>query len=403
MSKVVDRFLKYVSYDTQSDPTSKTVPTAMKEKILGAELEKELSQIGLENVKMDDAGYVYGWLPASEGCEGFAPIGLIAHMDTAPSTTGANVKPRIIHYEGGDIALGNGVVTRADYFDYLPRYVGQDLIVTDGTTLLGADDKAGVAEIFTAMEYLIGHPEIKHGKICVCITPDEEVGKGAEHFNIEEFGAEYAYTIDAGPLGELEYENFNAVKIDIVVTGVFVHPGMAKNKLKNAILIASELISMLPAAEAPAHTENYEGYYHVSNISGNESSVKISMNVREFSKEKFIQMKQFMQNLGDYLNSVYGEGTIRMEMEDQFYNMREKILPVMHIVERAKQAFIACNVEPNIIPARGGTDGARLSYEGLPCPNLSAGEKYAHGVHEFISIQSMEKMVEVIVALSKVQ
>lgn len=403
MSKVVDRFLKYVSYDTQSDPTSKTVPTSMKEKILGAELAKELDQIGLENAKMDEVGYVYGWLPASEGCEDLAPIGLIAHMDTAPSTTGANVRPRIVHYEGGDIELGNGIVTSAEYFDYLPRYVGQDLIVTDGTTLLGADDKAGVAEIFTAMEYLVNHPEEKHGKICVCITPDEEVGKGAEHFNIEEFGAEYAYTIDAGPLGELEYENFNAVKIDIVVTGVFVHPGMAKNKLKNAILIANELISMLPAAEAPAHTENYEGYYHVSNISGNESSVKITMNVREFSREKFERMKQFMRNLGDYLNGVYGKGTIQMDMEDQFYNMREKILPVMHIVERAKQAFLTCDVEPNIIPARGGTDGARLSYEGLPCPNLSAGEKYAHGVHEFISIQSMEKMVEVIVALSKAQ
>lgn len=403
MSRVVDRFLKYVSYDTQSDPNSKTVPTAMKERVLGEELAKELTEIGLENVKIDEFGYVYGWLPASEGCENLEPIGLIAHMDTAPSTTGTNVKPRIVHYEGGDIELGNGVVTRADYFDYLPRYVGQDLIVTDGATLLGADDKAGIAEIFTAMEYLIEHPEMKHGKICVCITPDEEVGQGADYFNIEEFGAEYAYTIDAGPLGELEYENFNAVKVDIVVTGVFVHPGMAKNKLKNAILIANELISMLPAAETPAHTENYEGYYHVSNISGNESSVKINMNVREFSTEKFNRMKQFLLNLGEYLNGVYGVDTIAIEMEDQFYNMMEKILPVMHIVKRAKHAFLACDVEPNIIPARGGTDGARLSYEGLPCPNLSAGEKYAHGVHEFISIQSMEKMVEVIIALSKTQ
>lgn len=403
MSKVVERFLKYVSYDTQSDPNSKTVPTTMKERVLGEVLAKELAQIGLEDAKIDEFGYVYGWLPASEGCQDLEPIGLIAHMDTAPSTTGANVKPRIVHYEGGDIELGSGVVTSADYFDYLQRYVGQDLIVTDGTTLLGADDKAGVAEIFTAMEYFIGHPEIKHGKICVCITPDEEVGQGADNFNIKEFGAAYAYTIDAGPLGELEYENFNAVKVDIVVTGVFVHPGMAKNKLKNAILIASELISMLPAAEAPAHTEGYEGYYHVSNISGNESTVKIGMNIREFSTEKFNRMKQFMLNIGEYLNGVYGKGTIAIEMADQFYNMKEKILPVMHIVKRAEQAFTTCDVEPNIIPARGGTDGARLSYEGLPCPNLSAGEKYAHGVHEFISIQSMEKMVEVIVALSKAQ
>ena len=403
MSKVVERFLKYVSYDTQSDPNSKTVPTTMKERVLGEVLAKELAQIGLEDAKIDEFGYVYGWLPASEGCQDLEPIGLIAHMDTAPSTTGANVKPRIVHYEGGDIELGSGVVTSADYFDYLQRYVGQDLIVTDGTTLLGADDKAGVAEIFTAMEYFIGHPEIKHGKICVCITPDEEVGQGADNFNIKEFGAAYAYTIDAGPLGELEYENFNAVKVDIVVTGVFVHPGMAKNKLKNAILIANELISMLPAAEAPAHTEGYEGYYHVSNISGNESTVKIGMNIREFSTEKFNRMKQFMLNIGEYLNGVYGKGTIAIEMADQFYNMKEKILPVMHIVKRAEQAFTTCDVEPNIIPARGGTDGARLSYEGLPCPNLSAGEKYAHGVHEFISIQSMEKMVEVIVALSKAQ
>ncbi len=402
--KVVDRFLKYVSFDTQSDPNSTTIPSALKERKLGEYLEKELQEIGLEDVHLDEYGYVYGWLPASEGYENEDAIGFIAHMDTAPVSSGANVRPRIIkEYDGSDIPLGNGVISKVSYFDHLLKYVGQDLIVTDGTTLLGADDKAGIAEIFTAMEYLIAHPEIKHGRICVGITPDEEIGRGADYFNIKKFGAAFAYTVDAGPLGQVRYDNPNSCRIEVKITGTFVHPGYAKDKLDNAILIANQFISMLPPAEAPAHTEKHEGYYHVSNISGKEAEAAMTLLIAEHSMKKFDERKRFIKRIAAYLNNVHGEGTVELDFIDRFYNMKEKILPVMHIVERAKQAFITCGVEPDMSPARGGTDGVRLSYEGLPCPNISAGEKYAHGVHEFIPIQSMEKMVEVIVAISQVQ
>lgn len=402
--KVVDRFLKYVSFDTQSDPNSTTIPSALKERKLGEYLEKELQEIGLDGVYLDEYGYVYGWLPASEGYEDEEAIGFIAHMDTAPVSSGANVKPRIIkEYDGSDIPLGNGVISKVSYFDHLLKYIGQDLIVTDGTTLLGADDKAGIAEIFTAMEYLIAHPEIKHGRICVGITPDEEIGRGADYFNIKKFGAAFAYTVDAGPLGQVRYDNPNSCRIEVKITGTFVHPGYAKDKLDNAILIANQFISMLPPAEAPAHTEKHEGYYHVSNILGKEAEVDMTLLIAEHSMKKFDERKKFIKRIAAYLNDVHGEGTVELDFIDRFYNMKEKILPVMYIVDRAKQAFISCGVEPDLSPARGGTDGVRLSYEGLPCPNISAGEKYAHGVHEFIPIQSMEKMVEVIVAISRVQ
>lgn len=402
--RVADRFLKYVSFDTQSDPNSMTIPSTMKQRRLGEYLAEELQEIGLDGVKIDDYGYVYGWLPASDGYENEEAIGFISHMDTAPVSSGTNVKPRIIrNYDGKDILLGNGVVSKASHFDHLLRYVGQDIIVTDGTTLLGADDKAGIAEIFTAMEYLIAHPEIKHGRICVGITPDEEIGRGADYFDIHNFGASFAYTVDAGPLGQVRYDNPNSCRIEIKITGTFVHPGYAKDKLDNAILIANQFISMLPAAETPAHTEKHEGYYHVCNISGKEAEVNMTLMISEHSKARFVARKNFIRRIANYLDAVHGEGTVEMEVIDRFYNMKEKILPVMYIVDRAKQAFLDCGVEPDMSPARGGTDGVKLSYEGLPCPNISAGEKYAHGVHEFISIQSMEKMVEVITAISMVR
>lgn len=399
---VLERFLKYVSFDTQSDPNSNTIPSTMKQRRLGEYLVDELKKIGMENPKIDEYGYVYAWLPASKGYENEKTIGFISHMDTAPVSSGANIKPRIIkNYDGSDIDLGNGVVSKVDYFDHLIKYIGQDLIVTDGTTLLGADDKAGIAEIFCAMEYLITHPEIKHGRLCVGITPDEEIGRGADKFDIKNFGADFAYTVDAGPLGQVRYDNPNSSRIEVTIKGVFVHPGYAKNKLNNAILIAQQFISMLPPAEAPAHTEKHEGYYHVSQISGKEAELHMTLLIAEHSGDKFIARKEFIKKIAEYLNGVHGEGTVKLEIIDRFYNMKEKILPVMYIIDKAKQAFIDCGVEPDLSPARGGTDGVRLSYEGLPCPNISAGEKYAHGVHEFISVQSMEKMVEVIVAIAR--
>lgn len=399
---VTERFLKYVSFDTQSDPNSVTVPSTSKQLLLGNYLYEELKSIGLKNAMMDEYGIVYGWLPASEGMDHLPGIGFISHMDTAPVSPGKNVKPRIIYeYKGDDIELGDGVVTRVDTFDHLKKYIGEDLIVTDGKTLLGADDKAGIAEIMTAMEFLVNHPEIKHGKLCVAFTPDEEIGRGANNFNIKLFGAGYAYTVDAGPIGQIRYDNPNSCRVDIKIEGVFVHPGYAKGKLNNAILIAHEFISMLPPAESPAHTEGHEGYYHISEICGKEAEVNMTLIISEHDKDKFIKRKSYIIRIAEYLNHKHGEGTIGMKMTDRYYNMKEKILPVMHIVDRAINAFKKCGIEPDLSPSRGGTDGVRLSYEGLPCPNISAGEKYAHGVHEFISIQSMEKMVKVIVEIAK--
>ena len=399
---VIDRFLKYVSYDTQSDENGTTVPTTEKQKVLGGALAAELSQMGLQNAHMTEEGYVYGWLPATPGCEGVPCVGLIAHMDTSPDAPGADVKPRIVRYEGGDIVLNEekGIIMAAADFESLEKYVGKDLIVTDGTTLLGADDKAGVAEIVSAVEYLTAHPEIPHGRIAVGFTPDEEVGAGADSFDIEGFGAAVAYTVDGGELGELEYENFNAAGAKITVHGVNIHPGSAKNKMKNALLIGHEFVSLLPPAETPAHTEGYEGFYHLSTTWREiETEAHLSYIIRDHDRARFEARKSTMERTAVYLNAKYGAGTVELELRDQYYNMREKIEPHMYLIHRARAAMEACGVTPLEVPIRGGTDGARLSYEGLPCPNLCTGGVNFHGVHEYIPVFALEKMVQVLVRL----
>ena len=402
---VVDRFLKYVSYDTQSDEHSETYPSSEKQKVLGAALAEELNHMGLHNAHMDEYGYVYGWLPASAGCEGVPCVGLIAHMDTSPSASGANVKPRIVRYEGGDLVLNDekNIVMKAADFESLAKYVGQELIVTDGTTLLGADDKAGVAEIFTAVEYLMAHPEVPHGRIAVCITPDEEVGGGTEHFDVPGFGAAVAYTVDGGELGELEYENFNAASASVVIHGVNIHPGSAKNKMKNSLLIGMEFANMLPPAENPAHTEGYEGFYHLGEMHGDETETRMSYIIRDHDMDKFQARKAYLGRVSDYLNAKYGKGTVELTMKDGYYNMREKIEPHMYLILRARSAMEAAGVTPMEVPIRGGTDGARLSYMGLPCPNLCTGGVNFHGVHEYIPVEALEKMVQVLVNLVRNQ
>ena len=405
MMTVVERFLKYVGFDTQSDENSGESPSTGKQKILGAALAEELSVLGLHNAHMDEHGYVYGWLPASPGCEGIPCVGLIAHMDTSPDAPGEGVKPRIVRYEGGDLVLNQekGIVMRAAEFESLGRYVGQELIVTDGTTLLGADDKAGVAEIFSCLEYLTTHPEVRHGRIAVGITPDEEVGQGADRFDVAGFGAAVAYTVDGGELGELEYENFNAASAKLTVHGFNIHPGSAKNKMKNALLIALELAGMLPPAETPAHTEGYEGFYHLNHLAGDETEARLSYIIRDHDREKFEARKAFLTAVAAFLNGKYGEGTVALELRDQYYNMREQIEPHMYLIHRARAAMEAVSVQPVEIPIRGGTDGARLSYEGLPCPNLSTGGVNFHGIFEYIPVPSLEKMVEVLVQLVRVE
>ena len=399
---VQDRFLKYVSFDTQSDENSASVPSTEKQKVLGAFLAEELAKIGLEGAHMDENGYVYGFLPATSGCEDKPVIGFIAHMDTSPDVSGKDVKPSVIRYEGGDVVLGGGnAKLTVKSFPSLEKYIGQDLIVTDGTTLLGADDKAGVAEIFTAVEYLVSHTEIAHGKIAVGITPDEEIGSGADHFDIEKFGAKWAYTVDGGEVPEIEYENFNGASVKLTVHGVNIHPGEAKNKMKNAALMLCDFVSRMPAAETPAQTCGYEGFYHLTGIGGDENLATLGMIIRDHDREKFEARKAFVENLVAYMNTVYGEGTFVLDMKDSYYNMKEQILPHMHIIDAAKKAMQKQGLSPVCVPIRGGTDGARLSYMGLPCPNLPTGGVNFHSVHEFISVQSMETMVKVLVELMK--
>jgi len=399
---VLDRFLKYVSFETTSDEHSETVPSTACQKVLGAAIAEEMKEMGLENAHMDELGYVYGWLPATKGQEDAAVIGLIAHMDTSPAVSGKDVRPAVVHYEGGDIRLSDTESITLAAYPALAKYVGQDIVVTDGITLLGADDKAGVAEILTCAEYLLAHPEIAHGRIAICFTPDEEIGSGADHFDIGKFGAEFAYTVDGGELGEIEYENFNGAYADFIIKGLNIHPGSAKNKMKNAVLLAAELIGMLPPAETPAHTEGYEGFYHVCDIRGDESLTTIHTIIRDHDRVKFEARKKFVEELVDYLNKRWGAGTVELKMGDSYYNMREKIEPHMYIVDRAKAAMEQCGVTPLVCAIRGGTDGARLSFEGLPCPNLSTGGANFHGIHEYIPVPAMEKMVEVLLNLVRI-
>ena len=398
-----ERLLKYVAYETTSHEDTGTHPSDMKELVLAKALEEEMKELGLQEVFLEEHGYVYGFLPASPGCEKEPVIGLIAHMDTSDAVSGADIKARVIHYEGGDIPLSDGIVTEASMFPQLKNYVGHDLIVTDGTTLLGADDKAGIAEILTLMERLLLDPGIRHGKIAVCFTPDEEIGEGPDFFDLKRFGADFGYTVDGGALGEYEYENFNAASAKITVNGINIHPGSAKNKMKNAVLIANELVSMLPAAEAPAHTEKYEGFYHVNGISGNETQVGISMIIRDHDRDKFEQRKQFVTRLTDYLNGVYGAGTVELKLRDSYYNMKEMVLPHPEVLGRIEKAYRACGITPEAVAIRGGTDGARLSFMGLPCPNLSTGGENFHGVHEFASINDMNRMVDVLQKIVEVE
>ena len=398
-----ERFLQYVTFSTNSDEESESVPSTPEQKLLGGYLANELDALGLENAHMDDKGYVYAFLPASEGAENEENIGFIAHMDTSPSSKGDGIRPERVKYAGGDIPLkGKGKLSPAD-FPFMENYIGQELIVTDGTTLLGADDKAGVAEIVSACEYLIAHPEVRHRGVAVCFTPDEEIGRGADHFDFGAFNAKFAYTVDGGALGEIEYENFNAASAKITVNGVNIHPGSAKNKMKNAALLACEFISRMPAAETPAHTEGYEGFYHLCDIKGDETKTVINMIIRDHDMDKFIRRKEFVANLAIYMNSVYGEGTFEADIKDSYYNMKEKILPHIWLIDEAEKAMLSVGAQPKLVPIRGGTDGARLSFEGLPCPNLSTGGENFHGVHEFVSVEAMQAMTKVLIKLTEVR
>lgn len=398
---VTDRFLKYVSFCTQSSENSEAVPSTPGQKVLGKALVRELAEMGLD-ARMDENGTVYGEIPASGGLEQEPVIGLIAHMDTSPSASGENVRPEIIKdYNGGDIVLNRepNIVMRPCEYPSLNDNRGKDLIVTDGTTLLGADDKAGVAEIMSLAQRLAESSDIPHGTVKLAFTPDEEIGKGTDHFDIDGFGADFAYTVDGGPLGELEYENFNAASAAFTIHGISIHPGEAKNKMKNACLVACELISMMPPAETPAATEGYEGFYHLASMAGNEEKAVLKFLVRDHSMEKFQARKQFLTRLTAYLNDKYGGGTVDLALRDSYYNMKEKLEPHMFIIDRAKSAMEAEGVTPVITPVRGGTDGARLSWEGLPCPNLSTGGYNFHGRFEYIPVQSLGKMVDVLIRL----
>ena len=396
---VIDRFLKYVSFDTTSSETSGTVPSTPNQKVLGEFLVKELDALGLVGARMDEYGYVYATLPATPDCQDLAPLGLIAHMDTSSAVSGADIKASIVTYNGGDLTLASGSVMSPATYPSLNRHVGEELIVTDGTTLLGADDKAGIAEIVSTCEYLIAHPEISHRTVQVAFTPDEEIGCGADHFDVDGFGATRAYTVDGGELGEIEYENFNAAGAKVTVHGLNVHPGSAKNIMKNAILMANQFISMLPPAETPAHTSGYEGFYHVCDFTGDETTVTISLIVRDHDRAKFEARKAFLVRLCEYLCGEWGEGSFVLELRDSYYNMKEKIAEDMSLIENAEAAMRAAGVEPMTMPIRGGTDGARLSYMGILCPNLSTGGANFHGVHEYVPVASMHKMVEVLVNL----
>ena len=402
MMKVEERFLTYVAYDTTSDGSCDQVPSTVKQKILGDRLVRDMKEMGLQDAHMDEWGYVYGFLPGSEDRKEDPALGLIAHMDTSPAACGANVKPSVVLYEGGDIPLGkSGICLSPKVFPFLEDYIGQRLIVTDGTTLLGADDKAGIAEILTVCQYFLSHPQESHRAIAICFTPDEEIGRGPDHFDLKKFRAPAAYTVDGGKIGELDQENFNAAVATVTIQGVNIHSGYAKNKMKNAILIAHQLISMLPAAEAPAHTEGYEGFYHVSKIEGQEAAAVIEIGIRDFEESGFAGRKAFLEGIGAYLNRTWGEGTISIAIRDLYYNMKEKLLPHRELIDNAIAAMEKNGVTPKLLPSRGGTDGAKLSYMGLPCPNLSTGCSNAHGVLEFVSIESMETMVAVLSDLAR--
>ncbi len=400
---MIHRFLKYISFETTSNPQSENTPSTENQMEFARFLTKELEEIGLKEVSLDENGYIMATLPSNNNSV-YPTIGFIAHIDTSPDARGKDISPQIIkNYDGKDITLnaGKNIILSPTEFPELNLYIGQDLIVTDGTTLLGADDKAGIAEIVTAMEYLVKHPEIKHGKIRIAFTPDEEIGKGASLFNVQKFGADYAYTIDGGRIGELEYENFNAAEATVFFYGRNVHPGEAKGKMINSMRLAQEFMNKIPAAETPEQTEGYEGFFHLTHIQGNVEETALHYIIRDHDKEKFELRKNLLQDSVKQIKDQWGEHFVSIDLKDQYYNMRKKIEPIMHIVQQAEQAMRKVGIEPIIKPIRGGTDGAQLSFKGLPCPNIFTGGHNFHGKYEFIPIQSMQKAVEVIIEISK--
>lgn len=397
---VVERFLKYVSFDTQSDPDSESTPSTPKQKLLGQELVNEMHSMGIENARMDEHGYVYAHIDANT--EGIPSLGFIAHMDTSSDASGADIKARIEKkYNGGDIRLNEHTVLSPADFPKLLNSIGQDIIVTDGTTLLGADDKAGIAEILTMAEELINNPEIKHGKICIGFTPDEEVGRGADLFDVEGFGAEYAYTVDGGEIGEIEYENFNAASAKVSISGRGIHPGSAKDRMINSIHVAQEFDSMLPQAQRPEYTEGYEGFIHLMHIEGDIENTKLVYIIRDHDMAKFEKKKSLMVKAAELVNLKYGEGTLKLTLNDSYYNMREKIQPHIWLVSNVQEIMRDLGVEPITTPVRGGTDGARLSFMGLPCPNICTGGLNFHGRFEYIPVQSMEKVCSILLEIVK--
>lgn len=400
MSKVIDYFLQYVRLDTQSEDESSTTPSTLKQHNLAKLLVEQLKEMGATEITYDkEHCYVYATIPSSEGWEKAPVLGFIAHMDTSPAVSGANVNPRIIkNYDGTDIVLNadKNVVSKVADFPGLLNYIGQDLIVTDGSTLLGADDKAGVAEIMTMAYDMLSNPDLKHGKIRIGFTPDEEVGAGADYFDVKLFGADFAYTVDGGAVGELEYENFNAAGAKVKVQGKSVHPGDAKNKMLNAILVLQEFQSLLPANQNPMYTEMYEGFFHLDSVSGNVEEAVGDYIIRDHDKKKFEQKKELFLKVGEFLNEKYGKDTIKIEMKDSYFNMREIIEENMHLIDRAKEAMSDLGITPVTVPIRGGTDGARLSFMGLPCPNLGTGGHNFHGKYEYACVQSMELNVKVL-------
>lgn len=400
MEKLIHRFISYITIDTQSDPNNKSTPSTKKQWELANLLVKELKEIGMKDVSIDKKAYIMATLPSNIDKE-VPTIGFISHFDTSPDFSGTNVNPQIIKaYDGKDIVLNKkeNIILSPDYFEDLLLYKGQTLITTDGTTLLGADDKAGIAEIITAMDYLIQHPEIKHGKIRIGFTPDEEIGRGAHHFNVEKFGAEWAYTIDGSQVGELEYENFNAAGAKVTIKGKSVHPGYARGKMVNAIGIANEFMSLMPLGEVPEQTWRREGFFHIHHINGEIEHAELEMIVRDHDKDRFEKRKLLLHKITEQLNSKHGN-CITLEVNDQYFNMREKIEPFFHIVEIAKEAMEATGIEPIIKPIRGGTDGSQLSFMGLPCPNIFAGGHNFHGKYEYVPVESMQKAVDVIVKI----
>ena len=397
MQTASERFLKYVSFDTQSDEFSETCPSTAKQKLLGAALVEEMKEMGIQDAYMDEHGYVYGTVP---GDPSLPTIGLIAHMDTSPDASGADIKAKVVEYNGGDVCLNEekGIYLRAKDYPSLKKHAGKHLIVTDGTTLLGADDKAGIAEIMTAAAFLLTARR-SHATLRIGFTPDEEIGRGADKFNLKDFGADYAYTVDGGPIGEIEYENFNAAGAVAEFSGINIHSGSAKDKMVNSQLIAMEFNSLLPVHQRPDCTEGYEGFIHLTDMEGEVEKSTLRYIIRDHDMEKFQQKKAVMQSAADFLNAKYGDGTVKLTIRDSYFNMREKIEPVMYVVDRAKKAMAAAGMNPVEVPIRGGTDGARLSYEGLPCPNLCTGGENYHGRFEFIPVEDMDKCAKMLVEI----